>query len=77
MGIYYENLDEQTRKFMLKELEMDIKNGILYISPRLNPIGQSMWDELFKEAIVSHNDDWLAMQLKEKGCMGLREKRIS
>ena len=27
MGISYKNLDEQTRKFMLEELERDIANG--------------------------------------------------
>ena len=31
MGIYYENLDEETRKFMLEELEMDIRYDQVYI----------------------------------------------
>ncbi len=64
MGIYYKNLDNQTRKFMLKELEMDIGKGTLYIGRHLNSSGQSIWAELLKEAIVNHNDDWLATQLK-------------
>ncbi|WP_255415883.1 hypothetical protein [Petrotoga sp. Shatin.DS.tank11.9.2.9.3] len=41
MAIQYKNLDDQTRKFMLKELEMDVKEGTLYISPRLNSNGKS------------------------------------
>jgi hypothetical protein len=77
MGIYYKNLDKQTRKFMLKELEMDIKNGTLYISPRLNPVGQSIWADLLKEAIVNHDDDWLATQLKVRGCLKSYEERRS
>lgn len=75
MGIFYKNLDDQTRKFMLKELEMDIEKGTLYISPRLNSRGQSMWAELLKEAIVGHNDDWLATQLSVRGCMKSHEER--
>ncbi len=75
MGIFYKNLDEQTRMFMLKELEMDIENGTLYISPRLNSVGQSIWVDLLKKAIVDHNDDWLATQLNARGCLKLHEER--
>ena len=77
MGISYKNLDEHTREFMLKELEMDIEKGILYISSRLNSAGQSKWPELLKEAIMNHDDDWLADQLKTKGYMKLHEHRRS
>jgi len=48
MGIDYKNLDEKTRKYMLEELEIDIEQGALYISPRLNSNGQRMWPELLK-----------------------------
>ncbi len=75
MGIYYKNLDEKTREFMLKELEMDIEQGKIYISPRLNASGQSNWINLLKEAITHHNDDWLAYQLKVKGYMNTHESR--
>ena len=54
MGIYYENLDGETRKFMLEELEMDIRYNQVYISPRLNSLGQSKWVELLREAIKSY-----------------------
>lgn len=64
MGISYKNLDEQTRKFMLEELERDIANGSLYLSPRLNSTGQSKWAELLRKAIMSFDDDWLADQLR-------------
>jgi hypothetical protein len=75
MGINYKNLDEKTREYMLKELEMDIKQGELYISPRLNSNGQRMWPELLKEAIIRHNDDWVATQLNVRGCMKSHEER--
>lgn len=77
MGILYKNLDEQTREFMLEELEMDIAKGSLYISPRLNSTGQSKWAELFREAITSHNDDWIVNQLKARGYMKSHEHKRS
>jgi hypothetical protein len=75
MGIDYKNLDEKTREYMLEELEIDIKQGSLYISPRLNSNGQLMWPELLKEAIIGHNDDWLATQLNTRGLMKSSEER--
>ena len=75
MGICYKNLDKQTRKFMFKELKMDIKNGTLYISSRLNFTGQSTWAKLLKEAIVGHSDDWLATKLNMEHCIKSHEER--
>ena len=75
MGIYYEKLDEETRKFMLEELEMDIRYNQVYISPRLKSLGQSKWVELLREAIKSYDDDWLADQLKIRGYMKSYETR--
>lgn len=75
MGIYYENLDDRTRKFMMKELEMDITNGKVYISPRLNSLGQANWEAMLRESIEGHNDDWLAYQLSTNGCMSMQERR--
>jgi hypothetical protein len=75
MGIDYKNLDEKTRKYMLEELEIDIEQGVLYISPRLNSNGQRMWPELLKEAIIAHNDDWLATQLNMRSCLKSSEER--
>jgi hypothetical protein len=75
MGINYKNLDEKTREYMLEELEIDIKQGSLYISPRLNSNGQLMWPELLKEAIIGHKDDWLATQLNMRDLMKSSEER--
>jgi hypothetical protein len=75
MGIDYNNLDEKTREYMLEKLEIDIKQGSLYISPRLNSNGHLMWPELLKEAIIGHNDDWLATQLNMRGLMKSSEER--
>lgn len=76
MGIFYRNLDKQTREFMLRELELDVKNGSVYISTRLNSEGQAMWVKLLKEAIAMHDDDWLAKQLRIGHYMKPYEKRL-
>jgi hypothetical protein len=75
MGLHYKNLDEKTREFMLREVEMDIENETLYLSKRLNFNGQSLWADLLKEAIMRHDDDWLADQLKFNNCLSSYETR--
>jgi hypothetical protein len=75
MGIDYENLDERTREFMIKELDLDVSNKKLYVSPRLNSVGKTIWENVLREAIQNHNDDWLAEQLLNKGCMKTHEER--
>ena len=69
MGLYYENLDEKTREFMLKEIELDISNGRIYLGKHLNSYGQTTWVSLLREACQKFNDDWLAGQLRTTGCM--------
>jgi len=75
MGIKYENLDNRTREFMIKELELDISNGKLYISTRLNPVGKANWGSILREAIQNYNDDWLAGELLNRGYMRTQEEK--
>jgi hypothetical protein len=75
MGINYENLDNRTREFMIKELELDISSGRLYISPRLNSAGKANWGNILREAIQNYNDDWLAGQLLDRGFMRTQEEK--
>jgi len=56
----YENLDKRTRQLMLRELEMDLDNGRLYLSPRLNERGRRRYPLLLRQAIISYDDVWLA-----------------
>lgn len=72
MGIAYQNLDDDTRAFMLDEAKM----GGHYISPRLSPAGQAGWTSLFEEAVRSHDDDWLAAQIIEKRLMNDEEEYV-
>jgi hypothetical protein len=79
IGLHYKNLDEKTREYMLKELQMDINQRRLYVSSRLNPRGKAMWPKLLEEAITGYNievpDDWLAERLKEGNYLESKEER--
>lgn len=75
MGLKYVNLDEQTRKFMVEELERDIAQGSLYISPRLNETGSPIWASVLKQAIENQNDDWLADKIRRENHMKSHEER--
>ena len=75
MGIFYENLDQRTREFAIREPDLDISNGRLYISTRLNLSGQANWSSILKKAIQSYDDDWLAGQLLNRGYMATKAPR--
>ncbi|GBD26329.1 hypothetical protein HRbin30_01661 [bacterium HR30] len=75
MGIHYENLDEGVREFMIRELDLDIHSGRLYISPRLTEAGTQAWPDLLREAFREHDDDWLASQLRLRRLMRTTEQR--
>lgn len=75
MGIHYEDLDEDVRKCMLEELDLDIRMGRLYISPRLTSEGARVWPDLLREAFCKHNDDWLASRIRSLGIMRETEER--
>lgn len=75
MALYYENLDESTRSFMLSEVVSDVSHNNLYMSPRLNGLGALNYVSLLKEAIAYHNDEWLAQQLRSLDYMKDYEQR--
>lgn len=75
MALNYENLDETTRSYMLSEVELDISRDNVYMSPRLNELGEQNYVSLLKEAITYHNDAWLAQQLRSRNYMKDREQR--
>lgn len=54
---------------MIREIELDIANGNLYHSKFFNPVGNNLWADLLRVASEKFNDDWLAGQLRMKGCM--------
>jgi hypothetical protein len=65
MALYLENLDDRTRQLMLEEMEYDVANNQLHISPFLSGQGQRDYANLLREAIQSGNDETLAENLRE------------
>lgn len=74
-AFHYENLDERTRSYMLQELEADRKQGLLYLSPRLNDEGRAAFPALLAEALHAHDGQWLAEQIREQGYLNPYEER--
>ena len=65
MALYFENLDDRTRQLMLDEMDYDIANNQLHISPFLSGQGQRDYANLLREALLSGNDETLAQNLRE------------
>jgi hypothetical protein len=65
MSLYFENLDERTRQLMLEEMEYDIENHQLHISPFLSGQGQRDYENLLRDALRSGTDETLAQSLRE------------
>jgi len=64
MALYYENLDDRTRQLMLEEMEYDIAQNQLHISPLLSGQGERDYANLLREAIQSGSDETLAESLR-------------
>jgi hypothetical protein len=65
MALYFENLDERTRQLMLDEMEYDIANHQLHISPFLSGQGERDYENLLRDALRSGSDETLAQNLRE------------
>lgn len=75
MALHYENLDKRTRQFMLKEVDLDISRGMLYISPRLNEQGIQNYPSLLRDTIQNNSDERLAHELRYRGYLKSHEER--
>lgn len=65
MPLRYLNLDARTRDFMVEEIDMDASGRKIYISSYLNDLGKRVWPNLLRTAAQSHDDSWLAEQLRD------------
>ena len=65
MALYFENLDDRTRGLMMDEMQYDIDNNQLHISPFLSGQGQRDYASLLQDAIQNGNDETLAQSLRE------------
>jgi hypothetical protein len=75
MALEYPDLDGTTRQYMLDELELDVKESRLYISPRLSGKGITDYPVLLRSAIESGDDASLAGELRSNGRLNATEQR--
>lgn len=75
MLLSYENLDAETRRLMLEEIEEDIASNKLYFSTRFSGTGRADYPGLLKQAAESQDDEWLAEQLQRNGRLNTTEQR--
>ncbi|MDF1816400.1 MAG: hypothetical protein P1V20_29640 [Verrucomicrobiales bacterium] len=57
------DLDDQTRKLMVEEINLDISSEKLYLSDRLTPTGAGKWREVLLSAVESADIGWLVDQI--------------
>lgn len=60
MGLKFENLDGETRRYMLEEIDRDIAADRIYRSAYLTQSGQGVWPDLLRAAAETGNDDSLS-----------------
>lgn len=75
MGLAYENLDDETRRLMVAEIDMDRKDQSMYISSYLNESGTSSWPDLTREAGRVGSDDSLANELSQRRLLKTETQR--
>jgi hypothetical protein len=75
MSLNLVDLDQRTRQLMLQELEMEIAQGTLSISPYLTLIGREFYPSLLRKAIRSQDEVWLVGTLRGAGLIELLERK--
>lgn len=75
MTFRFENLDGKTRQFMADEVQMDLKSGNFYESPRLKPTAKADYERLIKQAVDAHDAAWLASQILSHQLLNSHEER--
>ena len=69
MGLAYENLDDETRRLMILEIERDLEDDTIYISSHLQEGAKGSWTELMKQAASQNDDDWLTGRIERSGIL--------
>ena len=68
MTFTFRNLEEQTRKIMVDEINEARSRGTLYYSTRFNDEGREAWPGLLMQSAQLYNEHWLSYHLDEMGC---------
>ena len=75
MGLRYENLDDETRRYMIEEIDMDVQADTIYQSPWLSQIGQGRWPDMLRASAINGTDVTLADQLRGSGLINRTAQR--
>jgi len=75
MNFKFENLDLETRKLMIAEINSDIQGQKLYFSKRFNENGHTLYAELLLNAAEFGDEKSLGNSLKENDCFAEKEAR--
>jgi hypothetical protein len=59
MPLQYADLDPITRRAMVEELDRDIAEGTMHVSPRLRPMAVDEYQHLLRDALRYYDDLWL------------------
>lgn len=75
MALTLVDLNQQVRDLMSKEIQSDYASERIYFSRRLSDSGRKEYVDLLTEAIVDHDDEWLANELRQAGRLNTLETR--
>lgn len=59
----FRNLTPEVRECMLREIDQDIADGVLYLSKRFTEAGNIGYPPLLRSAATDYNEAWLAERL--------------
>jgi len=76
MKANFEELDEETREFMLEEFETEQNSANPFTGQLLSDTGREVFPELMKKAIVSEDEEFLVISLSKKKYWKEKEKTI-
>lgn len=57
------DLTKRTRTLMLEELDRDIANNAVYLSPRLSARGKADFVDILRDTFAKHSYGWIASEL--------------
>lgn len=69
MSFTWRDLNPESRRLIVEEIDAAIRDSTLYFSKRFNPAGTAAWPALLREAAGSHDEHWLAYQLEARVLM--------
>lgn len=77
MSFFFENLDLRTREYMIREIDLDMSLGTLFISSRIQADCDALYISYLRAAARAHNETWMADQIRMNHLLRHEEERTS